>query len=496
MRADRHRNWWAHRWPPQQDHRLLQLVAAALFALALCAALALLSVPAGAETPPGPPQPPALGPSPTNTPTGSPSPSTTATATPTATTPPPTATPATLALLSPRSGRGPVGANLSVSGAGYAGSSVTIFASPSATCDTRIATLGSAPVSSGAISLYSFIWPASYTGGQYFICAPGVTNAPGYTVLGSEPPALSLSPSQVPVGQQLTVTGTSFYTPGVTVTLTQGAKNTQLQTVAPGSDGRFTFAFTVDSTYSNSYTIAADSNPENGAPSALHATADFSVAPAGTATAGGTTGTAPPSSNSGSSVGLIVVLIVGIILTLLVIAGVVAYLVIQRRRAGPGYASVPVGPDGRPISNYGQQTGRYSGADQYGWPSMPGQMDPYAGRSAGGVAHWDEPDSSPGADWQPRPMTGNWRGFDEQSGARYGSGAGYGAPAEPPGASGPPPRDPWAGSQGGYGTEPGPRDGGSSPARPRQADEDARPEWDDDWRGRSGPGSTRPDRGG
>src|SRR5258708_33575294 len=305
MRTNGHRIRWAHSWPPQQGHRLLQMITAGLFALALCAALALMSVPVGAETPSGP----LATPTPT-TPTGSPSPSTTATATPTATTPPPTATPATLALLSPRSGRGPVGANLSVSGAGYAGSSVTIFASPSATCDTRIATLGSAPVSSGAISLYTFIWPASYTGGQYFICAPGVTAAPGYTVLGSEPPALSLSPSQVPVGQQLTVTGTSFYTAGVTVTLTQGAKNTQLQTVAPGSDGRFTFSFTVDSTYSNSYTIAADSNPENGAPSALHATADFSVVPAGTATTSGTRGTAPPSSNSGTPLGLIVVLIV------------------------------------------------------------------------------------------------------------------------------------------------------------------------------------------
>lgn len=493
MRADRHRNRWAHRWPPQHGHRLLQLVAAALFALALCAALALMSVPAGAETPPGPPQVPPLA---TTPPTGSPSapPSTTATATATATTPPPTATPASLALLSPRSGRGPVGANLSVSGAGYAGSSVTIFAAPSTGCDSRIATLGSAPVSSGAISLYTFIWPASLTGGQYFVCAPGVTAAPGYTVLGSEPPALALSASQVPVGQQLTVTGTSFYTAAVTVTLTQGAKNTQLQTVAPGSDGRFTFSFTVDSTYSNSYTIAADSNPENGAPSALHATADFSVAPAGTATAGGTTGTTPPPSNSNSSLGLIIVLIVGIILTLLVIAGVVAYLVIQRRRAGPANAPVPVGPDGRPISTYGQQTGRYSGTDQYGWPSMPGQTDPFARRSSGGVARWDEPDSSPGADWQPRPMTGNWRGYDEQSGARYGSGPGYGAPAEPPGASGPPPRDPWAGSQGGYGSQGGA--GGASPARPWQADEGARPEWDDDWPGRSGPGSTRADRGG
>jgi hypothetical protein len=396
-----------------------------------------------------------------------------------------------------------VGANLSVSGAGYAGSSVAIFAAPSASCDARIAALGSAPVSGGAITLYSFVWPASLTGGQYYVCAPGVTNAPVYTVLGSDPPTLSLSASEVPVGQQLTVTGTSFYTAGVTVTLSQGAKNTQLQTVAPGSDGRFTFSFTVDSTYSNSYTIAADSNPESGAPPALHATADFSVVAAGTATAG-TTGTAAPR-NSGSPLGLIVVLVVGIILTLLVIAGVVAYLVIQRRRAGPSYAPVSVGPDGRPISGYAQQTGRYSGPDHYGWPSMPGQTDPYAGRSAGGVARWDEPDSSPGADWQPRPMTGNWRGFDEQSGTGYGSGSGYGsgtgygAPPEPPGASGPPPRDPWASGQGGYGAEPWPRDGGAggtSPGRPRQAGEDARPEWDDDWRGRSGPGSTRPDRGG
>src|SRR5258705_259175 len=176
------------------------------------------------------------------------------------------------------------------------------------------AALGSAPVSSGDITLYSFVWPASLTGGQYYVCAPGVTNAPVYTVLGSDPPTLSLSASEVPVGQQLTVTGTSFYTPGVTVTLSQGAKNTQLQTVAPGSDGRFTFAFTVDSTYSNSYTIVADSNPENGAPSALHATADFSVAPAGTATVGGTGGTAPPSANSGTSGGLIVWLSSGCIL--------------------------------------------------------------------------------------------------------------------------------------------------------------------------------------
>src|SRR5258708_1762458 len=435
MRTNGHRIRWAHSWPPQQGHRLLQMITAGLFALALCAALALMSVPVGAETPSGP----LATPTPT-TPTGSPSPSATATATATATTPPPTATPASLSLLSPRSGRGPVGANLSVSGAGYAGSSVAIFAAPSASCDARIAALGSAPVSSGAITLYTFVWPASLTGGQYYVCAPGVTNAPVYTVLGSDPPTLSLSASEVPVGQQLTVTGTSFYTAGVTVTLSQGAKNTQLQTVAPGSDGRFTFSFTVDSTYSNSYTIVADSTPENGAPPALHASADFSVVAAGTATAG-TTGTAPPPRSSGSSLGLIVVLIVGIILTLLVIAGVVAYLIIQLRRTRPGYAPVPVGPDGRPMSSYAQQTGRYSWPDHYGRPSMPGQMDPYAGRSAGGVARWDEPDSSPGADWQPRPMTGNWRGFDEQSGVGYGSGGGpgvgtrRGAPPQPPGAS-------------------------------------------------------------
>src|SRR5262249_53171933 len=167
----------------------------------------------------------------------------------------------------------------------------------------------------------------------------------------NEPPAISLSASQIPVGQQLTVTGTSFFTSELSVSLAQGAQNTVLQSVTPDANGRFTYTLPIDASYASasSFTLVAESSPENGAPSALRATAVFSVMPAGTAAAGApnTTpgaGALPPPSRSGSSLGAIIVLIVGIILTLLAIVGALAYLVIRHRAAHPRFPPLVLCP--------------------------------------------------------------------------------------------------------------------------------------------------------
>jgi len=113
-----------------------------------------------------------------------------------------------------------------------------------------------------------------------------------------------------------------------------------------------------------------------------------------------------------------VVLIVAAILAVLLIVGLVAFLMLRGRGAGgsamgyPGAVSGPGGYGGYgasgPMGRYGAgQTGYTTG--RIGVPET-GTFD--TGPKVGAVAQWEE-DPRPGPDWQPRPMSGNRRSYDE-----------------------------------------------------------------------------------
>lgn len=434
-----------------------------------------------------------LGPA-TNTPTAT----ATGTATATATT-----APASLSLLSPTSARGPVGANITIAGSGFAGSNATVFASQHAACDNQVGVLGNAPVSSGgSISAYTFIWPTSLPIGLYYICASGVAGGPAYNVISNSPPAISLSTTNVRVGDELTISGSGFFTPGISLTLQQGPQTHLLGPIGPADDGHFSYTYQVDATFTNDVTVVAASNPENGAPPALKATAFLRIAPVPTVTATGTAASdvtpsvvvspASPPKDTGPPTGLIVFLIVGIVLALLAILGAVAYVVMRGRNGQqPGFAGVPgepggFGPGGQP----GQATGRYGAVGPFGARDPFGQPGGFSDPAIGGVAQWGDDEPRPGADWQPRPMSGSRRDFDDPEDSGYSGGSGApDAPLEPWADAPGTPADPWGATSGGGYTQPrrpgGEGGGTTNPTGP----------WDDQW-GTPGPGSTRPSGGG
>src|SRR5262245_19645132 len=136
--------------------------------------------------------------------------------TPTDTPAPPTATPIpppSLTLVSPSAGQGPVGARMTLSGAHWTVSSVTIgVALTAADCDTPTSweqAIGLVtPKSTGALD-YSFTWPAALppVGAPYAICAYASGLAPAsvnYQVRTALPPTLSLSSAVVEPGQSVT----------------------------------------------------------------------------------------------------------------------------------------------------------------------------------------------------------------------------------------------------------------------------------------------------
>lgn len=409
-----------------------------------------------------------------------------------------------LTLVSPSSGQGPVGASVTVSGSGWTGGSVAIGAAQAqANCASNsswTATFKTVTASGGSFT-DTFRWPSSLSSGTYYLCAAptaGGATAGGvagqtYTVKASSPPALTLSSSNIQVGQTVTITGSNFV--GVsTVNLSIGNTNTgvtPIQTVNPDGNGSFAVQYQPNGVVTGNLTIYASSPPDPGAPQpADSATASLLVLAAPTATATPspspspapsptsaptataatlTTTTKNDTSNGG---GLIALLIVGIVLSLLVIVGAAVFLLL-RRRGGPGQA-YPVSPGGGysgtgPVTGYGQSvtgygpapTGRYSTSGTYGRSGIHDGPEPYNGPQIGSVAQWDEPDPQPGADWQPRPMSGSRARFDDPSYPGYpttdnppggypGSGQmGEPVPAPVPGHYGPP--DPWASGAGAIG---------------------------------------------
>ena len=376
-----------------------------------------------------------LGPKATPTVTASVKPS----PTPTSTAP---VTPPTIQLVSPASGQGPVGAHLTVQGTRFTGNQVHLFGSKGPDCGASSGTLTTAAVTSGKISV-SFIWPVSFPVGTYYICADGMTRSTAaYEVLTSSPPVLSLSALSVQMGQPLTIQGVNFAgaAAGTAVTLTEtasgagegGTRTLPVNGALDGS-GNFSMTWMVDGSYTGAITIKAHAESKGSAPAVLQASTMVTIQAAATATAvsatpsasaaSGTGTISTTSGGSGNSTGaalLIIFLITGIILTMLVIVGLVIFLTMHRRGAGR-YSSSERGP----ATGYAA----YSGYPDYGQYNAP---------PAGQVAEWDEdPDSQPGPNWRPRPMTGYYPRFDSGPAAPPpGSASGWGRSRQVP-------EDPW-----------------------------------------------------
>lgn len=333
--------------------------------------------------------------------------------TPTSTAP---VTPPTIHVVSPSSGQGPVGAHITVRGTSFTGSKAHLFGSTGPHCGGSSGTLTTASVTGGNISV-SFIWPVSFPVGTYYICAEGMTSSTAtYEVLTSSPPVLSLSTLSVQMGEPLTIEGANFVgaAPGTAITLTEtasgaggdGSRTLPVYGALDGS-GNFSMTWTVDGSSTGAITLRANAESEGNASPVLQAsatltiqataTATISAIPSASAASGnGTISTSSPGSgNSTGAALLIIFLVTGIILTMLLIVGIVIYLTMHRRGAGQ-YSSSQRGP----ATGYAAY-GSYPDFEQYNLPP-PGQ-----------VAEWDDdPDSQPGPNWRPRPMTGYYPHFD------------------------------------------------------------------------------------
>lgn len=413
------------------------------------------------------------------------------------------AAPGSLTLVSPSSGQGPVGAHVTVRGDSWAANSVAIGAAQSAgNCasgTTWSVTFTTQPTSGGTFSA-TFIWPSSLSSGAYALCAaPAQGGGPAaaggvagqtYTVKASSPPALSLSTFNAQVGQTITINGSNFVgVNNVNISVVRNGAPTLITTVNPDGNGSFATQYqpTTADVGVNNVNITAASATDQDAPPALTAQASLVVGAAATATpspspspspsptaeATATVGAVTTTNNTHSGGnGLIVLLIVGIVLSLLVIIGAVAFLML-RRRGGPeqGYPGGPGGPGGGyggysgtgQMTSYGQSatgygptpTGRYSTSGTFGRSGMFDVPGPYDGPQVGGVAQWDEPEPLPGADWQPRPMSGARSRYDDPNynqnptGYPAGGETGEPVPAPVPDHYGPP--DPWANASGAFG---------------------------------------------
>ncbi|HEU5438737.1 MAG TPA: hypothetical protein VFU88_05565 [Ktedonobacterales bacterium] len=465
MSANRSPAGKAQQSPRESTPRYVRL--SALLALALLAlALGIATGSAAAAAHPLSAQHPRLAP-----PAGTITPTATATATPPSS--------GTITLVSPSYGKGPAGAHVTVSGSGFTGSSVSLFASSHAACSDTKASLGLYPLSGGAFANQTFVWPA-LAPGTYYICAPGLSGgAPSYQQLSASPPSISLSAPRVPAGSSLTISGSNFAglpagTP-IVMLAQQNSTTINLPAAVLNDNGSFTLPWMVDENLNGLVTIKALSSPEGGAPAVLQASAVVTVLPPATATptttttptatvAAGTGQTSTPRGTSSGGGGGILLLLGLLALIVLTGVGVGAFLLL-RGRTGPG---VQKGYPGEPggYGGYGQ-TGGYPGVgpsgtagrmSSAGYPTQFGSSGEYGsggygGAGVGAVSQWDDVSGEPDPGWQPRPMTGYGR-FDlppdDASTAQ-----GWQPGDEPP-------DDPWAeppygGARGGYG---GQRSGG------------------------------------
>lgn len=359
--------------------------------------------------------------------------------TPTDTPVPPTATPVpppTLALVSPSSGQGPVGARMTLSGAYWITSSVSIgVALDTTSCGAPASweqTMGFVtPKVAGALD-YSFTWPAALppTGTPYAICAFATGLAPAavsYQVRAALPPTLSLSDAVAAPGQSVTVAGAHFIgASSVNLSLLDpaGVKRT-LGKQTPAADGSFSFIYTPNPPDLGLVTLTATSPAEGGALPALEASVTVNVQSALTPTvAPHPTVTPLPAPTSTPvavvapprlSLDLYAGMVVALTLALLALAGS-AFVVVFRlraerrreeelaRRARTRRLPVAAGRIGDLDSDTDPSmlvTGGHGATRRFS--SVDGGDDEDAGYDDTG---WDE-DEGPGPDWQPRPMTGS-----------------------------------------------------------------------------------------
>lgn len=388
----------------------------------------------------------------------------------------PTTTPGSITLVSPSYGSGPAGAHVTVSGSGFSGASIALTAASHPDCSSPQATLDHVALSGGGFSNHTFIWPSNLPNGTYYLCGDGTTSGPTYQQLSTNAPAISLSAPSVAQGGQLVISGANFVGlqngSSIQLSAQQGDAKANLQPGVVDANGQFTDFFTVDLTLTGNVLIVAQSAPEGSAPAVLQATASVTITPPATATPSATVSVTPTTagtgagthttgnSGSGGGGGLLVLVIVLLIVALLVGGGAIAFVVLRRGGGGgPGSPQSPYPPrvGGYPgYSPYGVSspedwdatTGRMSSAGmpgQYGGLGQPGQgtyapPGGYAGSGVGAVSQWDEPTEElgdePGANWQPRPMTG------------YGD---YRPSETRPGGNEYAPADPWSNAGGGYG---------------------------------------------
>lgn len=445
----------------------------------------------------------------------------------------PTATPptnSTLSLVSPSSGQGPVGATVTLQGSGWPSGQVGVGLAPSAEACTTPSTgwtnyFQTFSVGADGAFTYSFTWPAGVDASSpYYLCAAaggqsassgGIAAQQTYTVRSSQPPTLSLSSSNVEVGQPFTITGSSFYgEPTVNISI----NNVFNQAAHPDGNGSFIVTVTPTASQAGNASILAQSPAENGGKPVLTAAAQISVlgaptvtpapsptptvAPTSTsASSGGTLGGGNSGGSGGDNTGLIIGLIVAIVLVLLLIGGAITFLVLRRRGGGQEFPGGPAGPGGPgggwggypgsggtgPVPQYGQgNSGHFgaAGAGGYGGSGFYPEQGAYPGSGVqiGGVAQWDDAptaggmggigggaswgapeESAPGPDWQPRPMSGSRSRYDDPSYPPYP--AQEEAPVDPYGATGPgayPPPDPWSSGTSGFS---GPTQGYPQPGR-------------------------------
>lgn len=383
--------------------------------------------------------------------------------TPTATntpTPPPTATavPVTFSLVSPSAASGPVGAQVTVSGAHWGHGAVSLgAASGSDACnDTSswVASFPSASPSGGSGTFTkSFIWPVSLNsvGTTYYICATNSagTSSVAYSVDSSSPPVISLSSGSVQVGSQVTITGNNFFTSQPIFVNLQSASGTtrSLGTVSAGPDGVFSYQYTAVPLDAGALTVIAVTQQEGQAPPSLQASANLNVLAAAspTVTASQTPSTSstpqagvvpgPSQQNGGSSGALIVGLVAIMALILAIVAGVFIFLMLRRRDEetppqGGGWQGSNGGPGG-----YGGAWGQ-----SYSNPNLPFPDDVTQPEHVGAVGQWNDEPDGPGPDWHGRSLSTRPRmpaveTHDRIPDQRTASGpTPYGAPA---------PNDPW-----------------------------------------------------
>jgi hypothetical protein len=381
------------------------------------------------------PSPPRALAAPLDTPTA------TATASATATPQPTQAPQETLALISPSSGQGPVGANLTFAGTHWSGSQVSIAAATTG-CASPAGILGqTAPKGNGSFTV-TLAWPTSLasSGTAYLLCAsstagPPLTAAQTYRVRSSSAPALALSLTQAGVGQEVQIQGSNFVGASQVSLEVQTRRGTRaLPTIAPDpKDGSFATTYTPASADQGAVTITATSAPESSAPPALQANATLAVGPPLPPTP-----TVTPAPSEADGPGIIVtssdentiapsvLLAVGALLGLLALAGMVAWLVLRprpRRRAAPA----PPPPGAWPVPRSNLWSSDPDPAPRSETARVPvGAAARSTGRVRAAPSAAPPESSVPPPDWQRRPMTGKFWSYADE--AYHGAGNGNARP--------------------------------------------------------------------